>query len=31
MTKKPEKKNSQTKRNYGCIYYEKDFANNFGD
>ena len=31
ITKKPEREISQTKCNYGCVYYEKDFANNLGD
>ena len=31
MTKKPERKISQTKCNYGCVYYEKNLANNLGD
>ena len=31
MAKKPERSISQTKCNYGSVYYEKNFANNFGD
>lgn len=30
-TKKPERTVSQTKCKYGCVYSEKNFADNFGD
>lgn len=31
IANKPEKRISQTKYYYGCIYYEKDFLSSFGD